>query len=221
MDRQQAGHRDGGGRDVRAGWGLGVVALVAACGLLAGIALGSAPGARPVAVRVLGVLPDLLGLVPGGPGQPATTAPGPRPTSTVPTPTSTPPNTSSSPTPTTTPVPVTPPCAPTARACIDLSANRSWLMRDGRVTYGPVPITHGRKGYRTPPGTFRVTFKKRDHVSSIFDAEMPYSVFFNDGIAFHEGSLDVLSHGCIHLSPTAAQTYFTALAVGDVVQVVA
>ena len=93
-------------------------------------------------------------------------------------------------------------------------------MRDGRVTYGPVPITHGRTGYRTPPGTFRVTVKKRDHVSSIFNAEMPYSVFFNGGIAFHEGSLDVLSHGCIHLSPAAAQTYFATLAVGDVVQVV-
>ena len=88
------------------------------------------------------------------------------------------------------------------------------------MTYGPVPITHGRPGFRTPPGTFRVAFKKRDHVSSIYDAEMPWSVFFNGGVAFHEGSLDVLSHGCVHLSPAAAQTFFSTLAVGDVVQVV-
>ena len=113
-----------------------------------------------------------------------------------------------------------PPCAPTVRACVDLSANRSWLLEDGRVTYGPVPITHGRKGFRTPPGTFRVVSKNRDHVSSIYDAEMPWSVFFNGGVAFHEGSLSVLSHGCIHLSSAAAETYFATLSLGDVVQVV-
>ena len=45
---------------MRAGWGLGVVALVAAGGLLAGIVLGSAPGARPAAMRALGGLPEVL-----------------------------------------------------------------------------------------------------------------------------------------------------------------
>ena len=62
--------------------------------------------------------------------------------------------------------------------------------------------------------------KRRDHVSSIYDAEMPWSVFFNGGVAFHEGSLAVTSHGCVHLSPAAAETYFSTLSVGDVVQVV-
>jgi len=122
---------------------------------------------------------------------------------------------------TTTPSPESaPPCAPTARACVDLSANRSWLLQNGRVTYGPVPITSGRPGFRTPPGTFTVASKRRDHVSSIYDAEMPWSVFFNGGVAFHEGSLTVTSHGCIHLSPEAAEIYFSELSVGDVVQVV-
>jgi len=65
-----------------------------------------------------------------------------------------------------------------------------------------------------------VASKRRDHVSSIYDAEMPWSVFFNGGVAFHEGSLTVTSHGCIHLSPEAAETYFSELSVGDVVQVV-
>ena len=112
------------------------------------------------------------------------------------------------------------PCMATARACIDLSANRSWLISGGRVTYGPVPITSGRPGWRTPPGTFRVTFKSINHKSTIFDdAPMPYSVFFNGGIAFHQGSLRVPSHGCIHLSPAAARTYFGTLNKGDIVQV--
>ncbi|SHK93319.1 Lipoprotein-anchoring transpeptidase ErfK/SrfK [Pseudonocardia thermophila] len=113
------------------------------------------------------------------------------------------------------------PCMATARACIDLSANKSWLISGGQVIYGPVPITHGRKGWRTPPGVFRVTFKNKNHRSSLFNnAPMPYSVFFNGGIAFHEGSLRELSHGCIHLSRAAAQTYFATLQRGDIVQVV-
>lgn len=112
------------------------------------------------------------------------------------------------------------PCRSTARACIDLSGNQAWLIDDGAVSYGPVPITSGRKGFRTPPGTFSVTFHSRDHVSSIYNAPMPYSVFFNGGIAFHEGSLSELSHGCIHLSRSAAREFFGSLDRGDTVQVV-
>jgi L,D-transpeptidase-like protein len=112
------------------------------------------------------------------------------------------------------------PCGAKARACVDLSANQAWLIRDGAVQYGPVQIAHGRRGYRTSPGTFRVTFKNRHHVSSIYDAPMPYSVFFNGGIAFHQGNLRQQSHGCIRLSRQAASTFFGSLSRGDVVQVV-
>jgi len=113
------------------------------------------------------------------------------------------------------------PCERTARACVDLSANQAWLIRDGVVEYGPVPITAGRPGRLTPPGTFRVSYKDINHRSREFNlAPMPYSVFFNRGIAFHQGSLSVLSHGCIHLSRAAAQTFFGGLRTGDVVQVV-
>lgn len=120
------------------------------------------------------------------------------------------------------PPPAGVPCGAGVDACIDLSANKSWLIKDGAVTYGPVPITHGRPGHVTPPGTFHVGWKDIDHKSSEFDdAPMPFSVFFNGGIAFHQGSLSDLSHGCIHLSRTAAETYYNGLAVGDTVQVVA
>jgi hypothetical protein len=113
------------------------------------------------------------------------------------------------------------PCAATARACLDLSANQAWLMDNGTVTYGPVPVTTGKAGYETPPGTFRVSFKDIDHRSSQFNnAPMPYSVFFNGGIAFHQGSLKAKSHGCVHLSNAAAKTFYNNLKVGNVVQVV-
>jgi lipoprotein-anchoring transpeptidase ErfK/SrfK len=113
------------------------------------------------------------------------------------------------------------PCGRKVRACIDLSANKAWLMDfNGRVTYGPVRITSGRPGYRTPPGVFKVIWKDRDHWSQEFDAPMPYSVFFtNTGIAFHEGSLAVQSHGCIHLGHRAAVRFFNKLRPGNVVAV--
>jgi lipoprotein-anchoring transpeptidase ErfK/SrfK len=113
------------------------------------------------------------------------------------------------------------PCAATVRACIDLTHNKAWLLRGSVVAYGPVPITSGRTGYRTPVGTFRVLSRERLHLSRAFDnAPMPYSVFFIPGIAFHQGSLSVPSHGCIHLSRAAAITFFNSLRVGDVVQAV-
>lgn len=113
------------------------------------------------------------------------------------------------------------PCGPAAHACVDLSAQQAWLTRGTRAIYGPVPITTGKPGSETPPGTFNVTFKDIDHKSSIFhNAPMPYSVFFNGGIAFHEGSLYVQSNGCVHLSLNAAKTFYRHLSPGEVVQIV-
>ncbi len=113
------------------------------------------------------------------------------------------------------------PCAPTARACVRLSTNQAWLLRDGKVVSGPVPISHGRTGFLTPTGTFRVSFKNEDHISSVYDQPMPFSVFFNGDIAFHQGSVRVKSHGCIHLTAAAARAFFAELTPGDRVQVVA
>jgi hypothetical protein len=113
------------------------------------------------------------------------------------------------------------PCAPTAQACVRLSTNQAWLLRGGKVVSGPVPISHGRRGFLTPTGTFRVSFKNEDHISSVYDQPMPFSVFFNGDIAFHQGSVRVKSHGCIHLTASAARAFFADLTPGDRVQVVA
>lgn len=112
------------------------------------------------------------------------------------------------------------PCPASASACIDLSNEQSWLQTGGQITYGPVPITSGRAGYRTGAGMFSVFWRDKDHKSSIFgDAPMPNSVFFSGGIAFHAGSLSAQSHGCIHLSYDASEVYFDTLSVGDGVYV--
>ncbi len=117
--------------------------------------------------------------------------------------------------------PAGPPCVATAQACVDLSAQQAWLMRDGNVTYGPVPVATGMASAPTDLGTFRVFWKHRHHRSSLFDnAPMPYSVFYNGDEAFHQGSISDRSHGCVRLTNRAAPVFFNTLHVGDVVQVV-
>ena len=113
------------------------------------------------------------------------------------------------------------PCDITNGACVELSSQQTWLISNGAVTYGPVPITSGRPGYETPTGYFPVLRKVLHEVSRPYNnAPMPFSVYFTgDGIAFHEGSLEVPSHGCIHLSQDAAATYFDFLQSGQQVQV--
>jgi lipoprotein-anchoring transpeptidase ErfK/SrfK len=113
------------------------------------------------------------------------------------------------------------PCKASADACVDLSSQQAWLTDgEGNVTYGPVGALGGTRKYPTPTGTFSVDYKDADHVSNLYDADMPYSVFFAPAIAFHTGSLSERSHGCIHLGKTASKRFFSNLSPGDTVQVV-
>ncbi|HKS47338.1 MAG TPA: L,D-transpeptidase [Amycolatopsis sp.] len=113
------------------------------------------------------------------------------------------------------------PCEITDGACVDLSAKKAWLLKDGQVSYGPVPIMPGKKGSTTPVGMFSVIGKEKMHHSHEFNnAPMPNSVFFAPGDAFHTGSLDNYSNGCVHLSSTASLKFFNTLQVGDKVQIV-
>ncbi|MGI8816680.1 MAG: L,D-transpeptidase [Pseudonocardia sp.] len=119
------------------------------------------------------------------------------------------------------------PCTTSARACVDLDDQRAWLAKDGKIIGGPVPISSGGQGKETPLGTFHVLYKDKDHASNEFPlpngqpAPMPNSVFFEPGgIAFHGGSPDRASAGCIHVPLADSVTFFNTLNVGDEVQVV-
>ncbi|MCX4098257.1 L,D-transpeptidase [Nocardia sp. alder85J] len=118
------------------------------------------------------------------------------------------------------PAPVTAPCSEAARGCMRLSTNEAWLMDNGRVTFGPTPISHGRPGYETPPGVFPVAFKKEYHWSTMHNAEMRYAIFFNGDIATHIGPIEEQSHGCIRMTPDGAQAFFDYLNPGDIIEVV-
>lgn len=113
------------------------------------------------------------------------------------------------------------PCSAAAVACVDLSRQLAWFVRGGRVMRGPVHVATGRSGYGTEAGTFHVYRKNRMWYSTIYNnAPMPYSVFFDGGEAFHEGSVYVRSHGCVHLGASDAAWVYNFLHIGDEVQVV-
>ena len=118
-------------------------------------------------------------------------------------------------------------CTESARACVDLPKQQAWLIDDqGNVTLGPVPISSGGPGQETPSGTFHVQWKDKNHKSTEFKlpngqgAPMDFSVFWADGgVAFHGGSVQRASAGCVHLAETTAEAFYNTLQLGDEVQV--
>ena len=77
---------------------------------------------------------------------------------------------------------------------------------DGTVWWSG-PVTSGAPEFRSPSGIFSIIQKKRYHMSTLFPDEsgvnnMDYMMkFTNGGHALHQGSVDWMSHGCIHIDP--------------------
>lgn len=112
------------------------------------------------------------------------------------------------------------PCTSAARACVDLSRQQAWGIHHGHA-YGPVPVATGT-GNSTPPGTYHVTWKDKNHHShEDHGAAMPYSVFFDHhGRAIHQGSTHIRSAGCIHATRPVAKLVYHTARVGDRVEIV-
>jgi len=110
--------------------------------------------------------------------------------------------------------PLEPP-EPTLFADINLTTQRM-TVRDASTgkEYGPWKISSARGGYTTPTGTYSVNYTSRMHYSKQYHwSPMPYSVFFNRGVATHgtnaTGRLgSPASHGCVRLHTSNAKTFY-------------
>ena len=109
-------------------------------------------------------------------------------------------------------------CPAAATACVDLKHHLTWLQSDGHITYGPVSMEPGPPGTRqaTPRGTFHVQWRAgANYISIEYHVPIPYAVFFAPGgVAFHGGSLNTPSHGCVHLDMGSARYYHDHLPTG-------
>jgi lipoprotein-anchoring transpeptidase ErfK/SrfK len=78
--------------------------------------------------------------------------------------------------------------------------------KDGTVWWSG-PVTSGAPEFRSPSGVFSIFQKKRHYMSKDFPDEsgvnnMDYMMKFTRfGHALHKGSVDWMSHGCIHIDP--------------------
>jgi len=111
---------------------------------------------------------------------------------------------------------------PDTLVTVDLSSQRAWVMKQGRVINTTV-ISTGREGYGTPAGRYVITDKHTSHVSTLYHVNMPWFMRLNCGaIGLHSGYVTgrPASHGCIRLPYQKAKEFFSQVRVGDEVQIV-
>ena len=99
-------------------------------------------------------------------------------------------------------------------AHIDISSQRMKVTVNGRH-YASWKVSTGRRGYRTPVGTWRPKWLARMHYSRKYHmSPMPHSIFFLGGYAIHGTNYirrlgRPASHGCIRLHPSNARRLFS------------
>ena len=84
-------------------------------------------------------------------------------------------------------------------------------------------IVYGGDNKETPVGKLHILGKARNHRSSLYDAEMPYTLrLTNDGVSIHGSTVrwGAATHGCIGVPLGFAQRLFDATKVGDEVVIV-
>ena len=99
------------------------------------------------------------------------------------------------------------------RVTTDLSSQTMTVVVNGRVAHR-WRVSSGKKGHRTPTGTYRPGRMYREYYSRKYDnSPMPHSIFFRGGYAIHgTGYTRSLgrpaSHGCIRLHPANARKLY-------------
>jgi len=140
------------------------------------------------------------------------------------------------------------PAVPPLAIEIDLSAQKAWVLQDGKRVY-ETPISSGRAGFETPAGSFAISEKSPDHKSSLYgkivddkgrvvipdadcdtpvppgakfeQAPMKNFLRFNGAVGMHAGRLPgyPASHGCVRLPPSKATLFFNIAELGTPVRV--
>ncbi|WP_189148391.1 L,D-transpeptidase family protein [Streptomyces lacrimifluminis] len=109
--------------------------------------------------------------------------------------------------------------------CISKTSRTLRWMIDGR-TVSTVAVRFGSQYTPTREGVFRVYWKSRHHVSTLYDSPMPYAMFFSGGQAVHYSAdfaargYGGASHGCVNIrDETAIAAIFAEVSNGDKVVV--
>jgi peptidoglycan hydrolase-like protein with peptidoglycan-binding domain len=109
-------------------------------------------------------------------------------------------------------------------ACVDLTHQTTWLMKDGKLFYGPTVTRTGFAGHVTRPGHFKIEWRAIKDWSEPYSVWLPYWQAVDGGNGFHETTTyihnaSIGSHGCINLLHDDAVKYWEELKVGTPVNV--
>ena len=105
---------------------------------------------------------------------------------------------------------------------VDLNSQLISVFRSGHEI-GTAVIVYGGDNKETPVGKLHILGKARNHRSSLYEAEMPYTLrLTNDGVSIHGSSVrwGAATHGCIGVPIDFAERLFDATKVGDEVRIV-
>ncbi len=100
---------------------------------------------------------------------------------------------------------------------VDLDARVMSVWRGG-FEIGAAAVLLGTKEKPTPTGVFPIMAKYRDHVSSLYNAPMPYTQrLTNGGVSLHATTVErfYASHGCVGMPEEFARKVFEITKVGD------
>ncbi|GEO00789.1 hypothetical protein NSE01_26210 [Novosphingobium sediminis] len=100
---------------------------------------------------------------------------------------------------------------------VDLEARTISVFRDGHEI-GAAAILKGYGNKPTPTGVFPITQKDADHVSSIYEAPMPWMMrLTNDGVSIHGSKVErgYATNGCIGVPDGFAKRLFGVASLGD------
>lgn len=104
---------------------------------------------------------------------------------------------------------------------VDLNSQILSVFRDGHEI-GTAVILYGAQSKQTPPGTYPILAKAREHRSNLYDADMPFTLrLTDDGIAIHASNVrwGAATHGCIGVPYPFAEKLFDAVSRTDEVVV--
>ena len=100
---------------------------------------------------------------------------------------------------------------------VDLARQTMSVFR-GEYEIGTSVILYGADEKRTPTGIFPILARSAKHRSSLYDAEMPYTLrLTNDGVAIHGSDVrqGAATHGCIGVPLAFAARLFANARQGD------
>ena len=100
---------------------------------------------------------------------------------------------------------------------VDLGTQLMSVFRGGHEI-GTAVIVYGGDNKQTPAGKLHILGKARNHRSSLYDAEMPFTLrLTDDGVSIHASSVrwGAATHGCIGIPKPFAKKLFAATKLGD------